>query len=48
MRLDSAPRIVMGSERLHLLLDISDCQVRSCHIFLLWEFLCQQSASVYV
>lgn len=48
MQLGQRPRIAVGSERLHLLLDIFHCQVMSCHIFLLWEFLCQQSASVYV
>ena len=48
VQLGQRPRTTMGSEHLHLLLDIFHCQAVSCHIVLPWEFLCQQLASVYV
>ena len=48
MQLGQRLHSTVGSEHLHMLLDIFHCQAVSCHVFLLWEFLCQQSASVYV
>lgn len=48
VQLGQRPRTTMGSERLHLLLDIFHCQAVNCPVVLPWEFLCQQSVLVYI
>ena len=39
MQLGQRLHSTVGSEHLHMLLDIFHCQAVSCHVFLLWEFV---------